>query len=59
MLDEGVNINARDENGNTLFILACQQGNKGMCKFLMRRRCDTDLQVMNTSIEIETHIHRR
>ncbi|KAF0690346.1 Aste57867_18277 [Aphanomyces stellatus] len=44
MLDEGVNINARDENGNTLFILSCQQGNKNMCKFLMRRRCDMDLQ---------------
>ncbi|CAK4494415.1 unnamed protein product [Aphanomyces euteiches] len=44
MLDEGVNINARDENGNTLFILACQQGNKNMCKFLMRRRSDMDSQ---------------
>ncbi|KAF0756523.1 hypothetical protein AaE_004598 [Aphanomyces astaci] len=44
MLDQGVNINARDENGNTLFILACQQGNKNMCKFLMRRRCELDSQ---------------
>ncbi|OQR97515.1 hypothetical protein THRCLA_06919 [Thraustotheca clavata] len=44
MFDLGVNINARDDNGNSLFILACQQGNKSMCKFLMRRRCDLNLQ---------------
>ncbi|KAF1788225.1 Ankyrin repeat-containing domain [Phytophthora cactorum] len=27
-LDQGVDVNARDNHGNTLFILACQQGNK-------------------------------
>ncbi|EQC29502.1 hypothetical protein SDRG_12750 [Saprolegnia diclina VS20] len=44
MLDLGVHVNAQDENGNSLFVLACQQGNKNMCKFLMRRRCDTTMQ---------------
>ncbi|KDO28953.1 hypothetical protein SPRG_06054 [Saprolegnia parasitica CBS 223.65] len=44
MFDAGVHVNAQDENGNSLFILACQQGNKNMCKFLMRRRCDTNMQ---------------
>ena len=38
VLDEnGVDIDTYDEFGNTLFIIACQQGNKKMCKFLLRR----------------------
>ncbi|OQR84486.1 hypothetical protein ACHHYP_13312 [Achlya hypogyna] len=44
MFDLGVHVNAQDENGNSLFVLACQQGNKNMCKFLLRRRCDANMQ---------------
>lgn len=38
-------MNARDNYGNSLFILVCQQGNKRIAKFLMRRRADMNLQV--------------
>lgn len=38
MLDDcGVDIDITDEYGNTLLILAGQQGNKKLCKFLLRR----------------------
>ncbi len=38
MLDDcGVDIDTMDEYGNTLLILAGQQGNKKLCKFLLRR----------------------
>lgn len=40
-----MDVNARDNYGNTLFILVCQQGNKRLAKFLMRRHADMDLQV--------------
>ena len=33
----GVPIDTRDEHGNTLFIISCQQGNKRFAKFLLRR----------------------
>lgn len=33
----GIDVDTYDEFGNTLFILACQQGNKKLCKFLLRR----------------------
>ncbi|KAG6956735.1 hypothetical protein JG687_00010419, partial [Phytophthora cactorum] len=46
-LDQGVDVNARDNHGNTLFILACQQGNKRLAKFLLRRRADMNLQNLN------------
>ncbi|TMW66984.1 hypothetical protein Poli38472_012100 [Pythium oligandrum] len=43
-LDGGVDINSRDNHGNSLFILVCQQGNKKIAKFLMRRHADMNLQ---------------
>ncbi|ETL27115.1 hypothetical protein F441_19824 [Phytophthora nicotianae CJ01A1] len=46
-LDQGVDVNTRDNHGNTLFILACQQGNKRLAKFLLRRRADMNLQNLN------------
>ena len=36
-LDEGVDVDAQDEHGNTLVHIAAQQGLKKMCKFLLRR----------------------
>jgi ankyrin repeat protein len=44
-LDSGCEVNARDNHGNTLFILVCQQGNKKIAKLLMRRHADMNLQV--------------
>ncbi|KAG7376179.1 hypothetical protein PHYPSEUDO_014138 [Phytophthora pseudosyringae] len=46
-LDQGVDVNARDNHGNSLFILVCQQGNKRLAKFLLRRRADMNLQNLN------------
>ena len=38
MLDDlGVDIDTADEYGNTLLLLTAQQGNKKLCKFLLRR----------------------
>ena len=38
MLDDlGVDIDTADEYGNTLLLLVAQQGNKKLCKFLLRR----------------------
>jgi len=38
LLDEcGLEVDTEDQFGNTLLILACQQGNKRMAKFLLRR----------------------
>ncbi|CEG46504.1 Acyl-CoA-binding protein [Plasmopara halstedii] len=47
ILDQGVDVNTRDYHGNTLFILACQQGDKRLAKFLLRRRADMNLQNLN------------
>ncbi|KAL3656439.1 hypothetical protein V7S43_018664 [Phytophthora oleae] len=46
-LDQGVDVNTRDNHGNTLFILVCQQGNKRLAKFLLRRHADMNLQNLN------------
>ncbi|KAL7471731.1 hypothetical protein ACHAXS_012019 [Conticribra weissflogii] len=37
---EGVAVETRDQHGNTLFILSCQQGSKKLAKFLLRRGAD-------------------
>ncbi len=37
---EGISVDTRDQHGNTLFILACQQGNKKLAKALLRRGAD-------------------
>ena len=34
---QGLSVEIRDHHGNTLFILACQQGSKRLAKFLLRR----------------------
>eukprot|EP01039_Chlorochromonas_danica_P009908 gene9908-10956_t len=43
-LAEEVPVNSADEFGNTLFILAAQQGAKRMCKFLLRRGANINMQ---------------
>ena len=44
VMDEGVSVECRDEYGNTLLILSCQQGNKRMAKFLLRRGAQINAQ---------------
>ena len=39
-IDEGVSVHDQDENGNTLLLLAAQQGLKKIVKFLLRRGAD-------------------
>lgn len=41
---EGLSVETRDYHGNTLFVLACQQGNKKLAKFLLRRGADVNAQ---------------
>lgn len=51
-LEEDIPVNSIDQFGNTLFILAAQQGSKRMCKFLMRRGANINAQnlVGNTAM---------
>jgi hypothetical protein len=42
--DDKINVNCIDDHGNTLLILAAQQGNKRMVKFLLRRGANMNLQ---------------
>lgn len=41
---EGLSVETRDFHGNTLFILACQQGSKKLAKFLLRRGANMNVQ---------------
>lgn len=43
-LAEDIPINTADEFGNSLLILAAQQGSKRMCKFLLRRGANINFQ---------------
>jgi len=56
VLDEGIQIDTRDEYGNTLLILACQQGNKRMAKFLLRRGANINAQ-NNTGNTLLHYLH--
>ena len=51
-MDEGVVAETTDEHGNTLIILAAQQGSKRICKFLLRRGSNVNAQnnVGNTAL---------
>lgn len=40
LLDKGIPVNIRDEYGNTLLIIACQNGNKRIVKIVLRRQAD-------------------
>ena len=44
ILDENISIDSIDEFGNTLFLIATQQGYKKMCKFLLRRGAQINQQ---------------
>jgi hypothetical protein len=43
-LAEDIPVNTADDYGNTLLILAAQQGSKRMCKFLLRRGANINIQ---------------
>ena len=52
LLDEGVPVDSVDENGNSLFLIASQQGLKRMAKLLLRRGANFNFQnnVGNTAL---------
>lgn len=41
---DDISIETRDQHGNTLFILACQQGSKKLARFLLKRGADMNAQ---------------
>lgn len=45
MLQSGIDVNGRDELGNTLLILVAQQGSKRIAKLLLRNRAAVNAQV--------------
>lgn len=51
-LAEEIPVNSTDQFGNTLLILAAQQGSKRMCKFLLRRGANINMQSLagNTAL---------
>lgn len=40
LLDRGIPLNVRDEFGNTILLIACQNGNKRIAKAVLRRGAD-------------------
>jgi len=46
-LEEDISVNTADTFGNTLLILAAQQGSKRMCKFLLRRGANINMQALS------------
>mmetsp|Transcript_4497 Transcript_4497/g.16441 ORF Transcript_4497/g.16441 Transcript_4497/m.16441 type:complete len:1060 (-) Transcript_4497:26-3205(-) len=44
LLDKGVPVDAEDEEGNTVLIVACQNNHKRIVKEALRRRCDVNHQ---------------
>lgn len=40
LLDRGIPMNVRDEYGNTILVIACQNGNKRIAKAVLRRGAD-------------------
>lgn len=48
MLDQGVGVNARDEQGNTILLIACQNGLKRMAKLALRRGANINAQNVST-----------
>lgn len=52
-LEEDISIDTTDQYGNTLLILAAQQGSKRMCKYLLRRGANINAQ----SLTGQTPLH--
>ena len=44
LMDEGVKVDERDDKGNTMLLIAAQQGLKRISKFLLRRGADINAQ---------------
>eukprot|EP00753_Platysulcus_tardus_P018538 PLAT6904.2.p1 GENE.PLAT6904.2~~PLAT6904.2.p1 ORF type:complete len:742 (-),score=352.61 PLAT6904.2:55-1995(-) len=53
LLDDGLDANTEDSNGNTLLILAAQNGNRRIAKLLLRRGADINM----TNLRGNTVLH--
>ena len=52
-LDDGMDVNSRDNHGSTLLHVACQNGNKKLVKALLRRHAD--INAINKSGNTSLH----
>jgi len=50
ILDSGLDLDVRDDNGNSPLMIAFQNGHKKMAKLLMRRNADLNAQNVTISI---------
>lgn len=53
MLDQGMSVNSRDEQGNTILLIACQNGLKRMAKLALRRGADIDAQNVRVAMPVK------
>ena len=47
LLLQGVDVNSRDDNGNTILCIACQNGNKRIAKLALRYGADINVSNFN------------
>ncbi len=52
MLDQGVSVNTKDEYGNTILLIACQNGLQHMAKLALRRGANINSQNVSASIHL-------
>lgn len=58
---DGISVDMQDQHGNTLFILACQQGNKMLAMVLLWRGADKCMEqwrkyIVALPVQVQTHI---
>lgn len=55
MLDQGVSVNSKDEFGNTILSIACQNGLKRMAKLALRRGANVNSKNVSCSFKKLNH----
>lgn len=56
LLDEGKNINEKDENGTTPLMVACKRGNLRIIKFLLEHGADVNVKNKNNKTAFDNFI---
>ncbi|MFL1672501.1 ankyrin repeat domain-containing protein [Paenibacillus dendritiformis] len=56
LLDEGKNINEKDENGTTPLMVACKRGNLKIIKFLLEHGADVNIKNKNSKTAFDNFI---
>jgi hypothetical protein len=57
LLDQGVPVDVRDEHGNTLLAIACQNGNKRVAKACLRRGANMNARNMRGNVPLHFCFH--